>query len=400
YQGDLSDPIDIAVDAFVAKLSPDGGDLLYSTYLGGTEREIGTAVDVRHGRAYVVGLTDSVDTGEPTSVDFPTTPNAPRMPPSPDETQAFATKFSTTGSEVVYSLLLGGGSIDYATDLALDDEGNATIVGVTYSEDFPTRHPVLRREIQPEDAFVTRVDAAGSALIYSSHIGGSLEDGASAVDVDGTGRAFVTGFTDSFDFPLREAVQWQHTGEDEAFLVGLTASGRALRFSTYAGALSLSRTPHILQDANGIAARAGAIHLAGTTSWSEWNSGRSFQRDAVTSGADAFAAVLGAVGGVFDHPREVTLRIRNHTSLRGRLTDPLGHLRCVRGQPVDLRLRDRRRWSPLGRVVTDEEGRFRFPMGWDPVGDFRAVASSSIHPHAGRWHRCAATRSKILLHRH
>jgi uncharacterized protein (TIGR03437 family) len=212
-------------DAFVTKLDP-AGSLSYSTYLGGSEQDpgIGIAVDGA-GNAYVTGWTRSPN--------FPT--RNPLQPALADVSgDAFVTKLNATGSALVFSTYLGGGQqFDRGFDLAVDNSGNVIVVGETRSDDFPTTRP-----LQPprgSDAFVTKLNAAGSAFIYSTHIGGSSSDEARGVAVDSFGVAYVTGITSSNDFPTVNPFQPALRGDTDAFVLRIPPGGSSLLYSTYLG---------------------------------------------------------------------------------------------------------------------------------------------------------------------
>jgi hypothetical protein len=212
-------------DAFVTKLDP-AGSLRYSTYLGGSEQEpgIGIAVDTT-GNAYVTGWTDSPN--------FPTK-NPLQSALADFSGDAFVTKLDATGSALVFSTYLGGRQqFDQGLDIAVDASGNVHVVGETRSDDFPTMRP-----LQPpkgSDAFVTKLNAAGSAFIYSTHLGGSLSDEARGVAVDSFGVAYVTGITDSNDFPTVNPFQSALGGDYDAFVVRIPPGGSSLLYSTYLG---------------------------------------------------------------------------------------------------------------------------------------------------------------------
>ncbi|MCL1593218.1 MAG: NF038129 family PEP-CTERM protein, partial [Actinomycetia bacterium] len=226
-------PIARSDDAFVTKLDPSGVPI-YSTYLGGGRRDEarGIAVDDA-GNAYIVGGTKSED--------FPTV--AP-IQTAPEEVftsvtyNAFVTKLDPTGSALVYSTYLGGTNVDGAHDVAIDAAGAAYVTGWTFSSDFP-----VHQAMQPEsgsflapfyDAFVTKINAAGSALEYSTYLGGLQDDYGHSIDVDALGNAYVTGITRATDFPLANPIQSQLRGTKDAFVTRLDAAG-SLSFSTYLG---------------------------------------------------------------------------------------------------------------------------------------------------------------------
>ncbi len=172
--------------------------LVYSTYLGGSSNDeaFDIAVDSA-GNAYVTGQTDS--TGFPTQ--------NPHQANNNGGGDAFVTKINAAGSALVYSTYLGGSGRylegsgrDFAAGIAVGSAGNAYVAGYTYSTDFPTQNPHQANNHGGEDAFVTKINAAGSALVYSTYLGGSGVDYANGIAVDSAGNAYVVGFTGSTDF--------------------------------------------------------------------------------------------------------------------------------------------------------------------------------------------------------
>src|SRR6266576_2085339 len=221
-------------DAFVAKFNPatsGAASLLYSTYLGssnGNAFGLGIAVDSA-GNAYVTGGTGSTN--------FPTTPLAFQTTAgSPGD--AFVTKLDSTGSALVYSTYLGGsGNNDQGLSIAVDSAGDAYVTGFTDSLNFPTMNA-----FQPSlgggllDAFVTMLNPVGSALLYSTYLGGNGSDEGFGIAVDSSGSAYVTGLTYSTDFRTTSgAFQKTLNGTQNAFVTKLNAVGSALVFSTLLG---------------------------------------------------------------------------------------------------------------------------------------------------------------------
>jgi hypothetical protein len=239
-------------DAFVTKLDPTGSALLYSTYLGGSSQDQGQGIAVdADGNAYVTGLTSSSD--------FPTTAGA--FQATSRGRDAFVTKLNPSGSALVYSTFLGGAASDSGQGIAVDANGNAYVAGVTTSSDFPTtvgafqffRVRVL--DIRRIDGFVTKLNPTGSALVYSSYLGGSDDDHAQAIAVDAAGNAYVTGGTYSFDFP-RTIGAFQTTyrsaaGTADPFVTKIDPSGSSLVYSTYLGGTHHDYGVGIAVDANG-----------------------------------------------------------------------------------------------------------------------------------------------------
>lgn len=212
-------------DVFVAKLNAAGSALVYSTYLGGTGVDIGLGVAVDgSGNAYVTGGT------RPTIVapGFPTTPGAFQVTPGggtcPTDPcrDAFVTKLDPTGA-VVYSTLVGGGADDAGNGIAVDSAGNAALTGFTQSANFPTAGAFQSTLLGTTDAFVTKLNAAGSALLYSTYLGGSGEDFGNAIALDGVGTAHLTGTTASANFPTIGGPGFSGVGEAFVTKLALTA---------------------------------------------------------------------------------------------------------------------------------------------------------------------------------
>ena len=206
-------PVDLA--GFVSKFTANGSALEYSTYLGGGPNTIalGIAVD-SSGHAYVTGVTDSTE--------FPTTAGAVQPQPGDDRwcyyrwcTDAFVTKMHPSGSTVVYSTYLGGNLFDQGSGIAVDPAGNAYVTGNTSSVTFPTVQAFQRSLAGETDAFVAKLNVGGSALVYSSYLGGSRtsdapldgSEGGIRIAVDGDGTAYVVGLTYSSNFPVAFAYQ-------------------------------------------------------------------------------------------------------------------------------------------------------------------------------------------------
>ncbi len=214
-------------DAFVTKVNAAGSALVYSSYLGGSgiDGGIGIAVDST-GNAYV--------TGDTTSLDFPT-PGGFQMVLG-GSVDAFVTKVNAAGSALVYSSYLGGSGLDDGLGIAVKSTGNAYVTGLTDSPNFPTPGGFqVAFGGGVFDAFVTKVNAAGNALVYSSYLGGSGLDEGRGIAVDSTGNAYVAGFTDSSNFPTPGGFQMVLGGGSDAFVTKVNAAGNALVYSSYLG---------------------------------------------------------------------------------------------------------------------------------------------------------------------
>ncbi|MFB3778210.1 MAG: SBBP repeat-containing protein [Bryobacteraceae bacterium] len=239
-------------DAFVTKLSPAGDALVYSTYLGGSDDDSGYGIAVdTGGSAYVTGLTWSWD--------FPV--QSPWQPTEAGSCDVFVTKLSPAGSALVYSTFLGGSGRDMGYGIAVDAIGSAYVTGFTASTNFPTRSPYQAAFQGVEDAFVTKLSAAGSVLVYSTYLGGSGQDEGRGIAVDATGSAYIAGGTQSSNFPTQspyQAINDQTYYKDEAFVTKLSPSGNALVYSTYLGGYGRDTSYGIAVDAAGSAYVTGA----------------------------------------------------------------------------------------------------------------------------------------------
>lgn len=222
-------------DAFVAKLNPLGNALVYSTYLGGA---IPNNPPVTYGCDCAYGI--SVDASGQAYV---TGETASRDFPTVNPFQAtigtgydgFVTKLNAAGNHLVYSTYLGGNNDDLCYGNAIDNEDHLYVCGGTLSTNFPTVNPYQASLRGSQDAFVTKFNTGGNGLIYSTYLGGSSWDFGQGIDIDDEGYAYVTGFTSSTNFPTANPLQATNAGGEDAFLTKLTLSGNVLRYSTYFG---------------------------------------------------------------------------------------------------------------------------------------------------------------------
>jgi Bacterial Ig-like domain (group 3)/Beta-propeller repeat/FG-GAP-like repeat len=217
-------------DAFVAKLSPSGTSLLYSTYLGGFGTDYATGIAIDAGdEAYVTGSTASIN--------FPTVnPFQPALA-SVISSNAFVAKFDPTGAVLLYSTYLGGSGQEVAGHIAVDAQGSAYVTGYTASNDFPTSNAFQAVFGGGGfDAFLTKLTPTGNALVYSTYLGGNGQDLGNNIAVDVTGNAYVIGTTVSTNFPTVKPIQSSLAGGlNNAFVTKFNTTGSALLFSTYLG---------------------------------------------------------------------------------------------------------------------------------------------------------------------
>lgn len=241
------------VDAFVAKLAPAGNSLVYVTYLGGSLED----------RAFAIAATatgDAVITGLTYSTDWPVS-GAVQAQLNGYE-NAFVARLNASGS-LVFSTYLGGSGSDCGNAIALDSLGSAYVAGSASSTNFPMRSPFQSTNRGGQDAFVSKLSAAG-ALLYSTYLGGSGNDHANGIAVDAQGQAVVTGGTFSTDFPVVGALQSSNHGGEDAFVTRLYAGGNGLSFSTYLGGSGGTAVDE--EQATAVALDAsGNVYVAGVT---------------------------------------------------------------------------------------------------------------------------------------
>ncbi len=234
-----------ATDAFVAKFTP-AGSLAFSTFLGGAANEHagGIAVDTS-GNVYVAGGTYSTN--------FPVV--GAIQSANAGSQDAFVTKLSASGNQILYSTYLGGGGTatpEQANGVVVDSSGNAYVTGVTNSANFPVTAGTYQTLFNGvSDAFVARLNAAGSALVFGAYLGGTGFDWATGIGIDSSGNAYVSGYTSSLDFPVVNGVQAAFGGLYDAFVTKISAAGDTLGFSTYYGGSGSDAANAIAVDANG-----------------------------------------------------------------------------------------------------------------------------------------------------
>jgi RHS repeat-associated protein len=267
-------------DAFVTKIAAAGNALVYSTYLGGQMHDAGFGIAVDGaGNAYI--------TGETGGSDFYLL-NALQPAYGGGATDAFVTKLSPSG-QGVYSSYLGGTGRDSGRDLAIDAGGNAYLAGATASSNFPTTSGAYQTTIGGagwDDAFVSKLAAAGNTLVYSTYLGGNSTDQAYTLAVNAAGEVYVAGSTSSTSFPTANPIQASYSLNEDAFVTKLSAQGGSLLYSTYLGGSGWDM-------GNGIAL-VGSDHiaLAGYTESPNFPTVAPFQHTIVGAG-DAFLVRIG-----------------------------------------------------------------------------------------------------------
>lgn len=217
-------------DVFVVKLSQTGTALSYATYVGGNDWDEGLDIVVDDtGSAHVTGYTYSGD--------FPATLGS--FDPSQNgNSDAFVVKINPSGNELVYATFIGGSVRDQGNSISIDETGSIFVAGETISgDDFPITSGAFDTTFNfGDDAFVVKVTPDGSALAYATYLGGHHNDFCEAIAVDSTGSAFVTGLTESQDFPTTPgSFDVSYNGSGDAFIARLTPDGSALVYGTFLG---------------------------------------------------------------------------------------------------------------------------------------------------------------------
>jgi uncharacterized protein (TIGR03437 family) len=270
-------------DIFVAKLNPAGNTLVYSTLIGSDGADVarGIAVD-SEGNALIVGDT--------TSRTFPLV-NPLQANYGGHISDGFVAKLNPTGSALVYSTYLGGDGEEYGNGIAIDSAGNAYVTGFTSARDFP-----LANALQSTfgggfiDAFVAKLNSAGSSLAYSTYLGGSRDDGGLGIATDSTSNAYLSGSTNSTNYPLEKPLQAANGGNSDVVVTKINPTGSALVYSTYFGGSQDEFGRGIAVDTEGFA------YVTGDTSSSDFPTSSPAQPTFGGGNFDAFVMRLGPTG--------------------------------------------------------------------------------------------------------
>ena len=328
-------------DAFVAKLNPGGTSLVYSTYLGGSQDELGLGIAIdAAGNAYVTGTTLSANfpvAGNPVQRTFKGSGGQPQLLEFPFPFfvagDAFVAELNPSGSGLIFSTFLGGSRDDTPLAIAVDTSG-IYVAGATLSTDFPVTGGsfqqtnngpgTLDQFFNFGDGFIAKLNSSGSAIIYATYLGGNGDDAITAIAVDGSGSVYACGCTNSPNFPVTSgAYQTFYHGptqefseriQGDAFAVKLNPGGSALVYGTYIGGAGDECATAIRVDSAGNAIVAGHTssfnfpvsadalqkNLAGLGR--QWNNGDDFGDGFIFSLNAAGSAVRYAsfFGGSFD----------------------------------------------------------------------------------------------------
>jgi hypothetical protein len=234
-------------DVFVVSISAEGDVLLYSSYIGGSDDDLGLAIACdATGAVYVAGDTESND--------FPVRNNTTEYS---DRTDAFVLKFRPGDPELTYSMLLGGAGFDFAQSIAVDALGHAHVVGSTGSSGFPSTNAFQAAFRGGNyDAFLTKVSPQGDGLLFSTFLGGGNQDEGFGVALDASANVFVTGYTGSGNFPVTNALYATKAPNRDAFVAKFDSTGQ-IHYATFLGGRSDDEGWAIAVDPAGSALVAG-----------------------------------------------------------------------------------------------------------------------------------------------
>jgi hypothetical protein len=396
-------------DAFVTKINAAGTAILYSTYLGGSDNDaaFGIAVDGA-GNAHVTGSTHSSD--------FPGVGGASLQPVYGGNGDAFVTKINPAGTAILYSTYLGGDGDDDGREVAVDAAGNLYVVGQTASTTFPG---VTGTSLQPAygggftDGFVTKINPAGTAIMYSTFLGGNSFDAAEDVEVDGGGNAYVTGNTDSAGFPGvgGSSIQPAYAGGNDVFVTKINPPGTGIVYSTYLGAGGGDSAGGIAVDP------AGNAYIAGSTASATFPGvdGGSIQPAYGGGTTDAFVTKINPLGTAiaystflggsdFDFGQGIAVDAEGVAHVVGETSSPdfpgagAGSIQPVYGggvsdafvvriDPAGTAILDSTYLggsaSDVGRGIALDGAGNAYVMGWTASFTFPGVTGSSIQPFPG-----------------
>jgi hypothetical protein len=306
-------------DIFIFKLNAEGNNLVYSTFIGGSERDYGKSITVdSQGNAYVTGWTES--SNFPVKNGFDETFNDNQL-----YSDCFVLKLNASGNGLLYSTFIGGTYSDYGYDLELDEDENVYVVGVTSSVDFPVVNGYDMTSNGNYDCFVFKLNSSGTGIIYASYIGGSGSDRAYSIAIDTLGDVFLTGHTESPDFPTVNAYDSSYNGGGRAgwymgdcFVSKLNPSGNELLYSTYMGG---SDGPEIAYSID--------VDLQGNTYVTGWTESSDFPTldaydDTLNGSRDCFVFKLNSSGETLVYSTYIGGKERDAGN--SICVEPLGHV--------------------------------------------------------------------------
>ncbi|MEM6766569.1 MAG: T9SS type A sorting domain-containing protein [Bacteroidota bacterium] len=279
-----------SLDAYVLKMNPDATEVIFATYLGGTDWELAYGLSMNSlDEPYITGFTRSEN--------YPVSATAWQTTHGGGFIDGFVTRLSADGKSTVFSSYLGGSDRDYIYDMEVDEEGNPFFTGITHSEDFPLSSSPFQSELNGEaDAFVVKGSADGTSLIFSTFLGGEKVEIGQDLVLNQAGEVFIGGNTSSHSFPvsssaLQPTLSITEGGtEEDGFLVKLSPDGSALMLGTFLGGTQLDGIFSVALDAG------GNILVSGSTFSSDYPTTElAYQQNLAGSGlgnGDVFIAKL------------------------------------------------------------------------------------------------------------
>jgi hypothetical protein len=268
------------LDAYVLRLNPKSGKLIYATRVGGSAYDEASRIKVdKDGFAYVVGFTKSHD--------FPATANALQTRFGGGDSDAFLLKVAPNG-QIVYATFIGGNGADQGDALALDDKGDVYVGGTTWSNDFPGQSTA--RMTSNGDAFVVHIDFRHPKTFHSVVFGGQKEEKLTGIALDGRGGLFAVGYTQSRDFPTVKPIQAAIRGKGDLFLTRFAVPKLTLTFSTFFGGSGDDSGWGITVDSRGFPV------VAGITDSKDLPTSRGAYQRTNGGGLDAFVAIFEGKG--------------------------------------------------------------------------------------------------------
>ena len=262
-----------SLDAYVLKMNADATEVIFATYLGGTDWELAYGLSVNSlDEPYITGFTRSEN--------YPTTTSAWQTTHGGGFIDGFATRLSADGTSAVFSSYLGGSNRDYIYDIEVDEAGNAYFTGITHSDDFPLTAAAFQNTLGGEaDAFVAKAAADGSSLVFSTYVGGDKIEIGQDIILNADGEVFIGGNTSSHNFPIsadavQSALRTSTDGvEEDGFVAKLSSDGEELLVGTYLGGEQLDGIFTLTLD------ESENILVSGSTYSTDFpTSGNAFQR--------------------------------------------------------------------------------------------------------------------------
>src|SRR5262245_38842080 len=271
------------MDAYVSKIDPVAGKVIYTTRLGGSKWDGAIRIEVdQHGKAYVAGFTESSN--------FPTTSNAFRREVIGGKSDACPVKLGVD-VEIEYSTFFGGSNADQGNSLALDRAGNVYLAGTTWSDDLPgIEKDSSNRYSGNGDGFVAVWNLSQPSTLRVKYIGGKEVEKLTGIALDELGNLFISGFTQSSDFPLQAALQKKLNGKQDAFLTKLRLADLSYSFSTFFGGAGEDQAWGVAVD------RAGRPYLAGGSDSPDFPTTTKALQRSNKGDTDAFVTKFNATG--------------------------------------------------------------------------------------------------------